>query len=313
MSSTRIAILGAGPAGMSCANALLSFGLEPVVIERSGHLGGIQRTNFHPSLWMLGAPQETGHEMTERMSRHFLELPIRTYRNTQVARIARGDEGFRLGLVGSDGAFVLDVAAVVICTGMRARATPELGDLAAHSERVIIGPLSDTIRDRIRNHCVLILGGGDNALDHALFLAERGNHAVVCTRQRFSASQQFQNLCRKQASIELREHCIAGTIQPLASKIAVDWARGEELYDWLLVMYGYQPNIEILDCIEAGIRPRLTERGFIAADDWQRTGVAGIYAAGDITESPQPSVPTAIAQGLAAARAVERQLHDLSA
>ena len=44
-----VAILGAGPAGMSCANACLSFGLTPVVIERGPHLGGAQRDNFHPN------------------------------------------------------------------------------------------------------------------------------------------------------------------------------------------------------------------------------------------------------------------------
>ena len=309
MSATLVAILGAGPAGMSCANALLSFGFEPVLIERADHVGGAQRTNFHPNLWMLGAPVESGREMTARMSRHFRELPVTTHRNTEVRRIDRLAEGFRLDLTGPGGDFHLEARAIVLCTGMRPRATPELEALAARSDRVIIGPLSDTIRDGIQGSRVLILGGGDNAFDHALFLAERGNHAVVCTRSQFSARRQFRDACRQRAEIELREHCQPRELAMRAGKIAMSGPQGEEVYDWLLVMYGYQANTEILDRFDAAARPILTRDGHIQVDTWQRTSVPGIYAAGDITESPQPSVPTAIAQGLAAARAVERDHH----
>ena len=302
----RVAILGAGPAGMSCANALLSFGLEPVVIERSDHLGGAQRTNFHPNLWMLGVPVESGREMTERMRRHFEELPVATHRDTALIQAGKTRDGFLLRLGQAGGESDLAVNAIVLCTGMRPRATPALETLARQSDRVIVGPLSDTIRDGIRNSTALILGGGDNAFDHALFLAERGNHAVVCARNRFSARQQFRDACLRHPKIELREQCIPGEISVRASRLAVDWAQGEELYDWLLVMYGYQPNTELLEAFAPDIRPKLLPSGHIQVDNWQRTSIPGIYAAGDVTESPQPSVPTAIAQGLAAARAVER-------
>lgn len=311
MSTTRVAILGAGPAGMSCANALLSFGLEPVVIERSDHIGGAQRTNFHPNLWMLGLPLESGREMTDRMSQHFLELPIVTHRNTEVLSVARSESGFRLSLAGPNGDFDLDAAAIVLCTGMRPRATPELEALARQSDKVIIGPLSDTIRDGIRDSCVLILGGGDNAFDHALFLAERGNHAVLCTRGRFSARQQFRDVCLQRKEIELREHCLPRSLSVGGRKLIVEWPLGEDLYDWVLVMYGYQPNSEILERFTPEIRPATSGKGHIKVDNWQRSSVPGIYAAGDITESPQPSIPTAIAQGLAAARAIERQWQNL--
>jgi thioredoxin reductase len=291
---------------MSCANALLSFGLEPVVIERSDHLGGAQRTNFHPNLWMLGVPLESGRQMTERMSQHFLELPINVHRSTEVLKVQKTAEGFRLDLRGPDGERPLDAIAIVLCTGMRPRITVELEALARLSERVIVGPLSDSIRDHIRDSCVLILGGGDNAFDHALFLAARGNHTVICTRKRFSARHQFLEACRGNPKIELREHCLPGNPTVRASKLAVGWGRGEELYDWVLVMYGYQPNNEVLSLFSTGIRPTLLASGHVRVDNWQRTTIPGIYAAGDITDSPQPSVPTAIAQGLAAARAVER-------
>ncbi len=304
----NVAIIGAGPAGMSCANTLLTFGLVPIVIERSDHAGGAQRTNFHPNLWLLGAPEETGMQMTERLSRHFAELPLEFLRNTEVMAVHPAGKGFTLELKRGEALRSLQTDAVVLATGMRPRATPKLLKLAGESERVIIGPLSLAIRDDIRASRVLILGGGDNALDHALFLSERGNTVTVCTRGEFSARLQFREACARQPSVTLRRECRPIGFRVEAGQILAEWPDAAQAFDWLLVMYGYEPNTEIVERFDRAIRPRRTKQGHIVVDLWQRSSVPGVYAAGDITDSPQPSVATAIAQGLAAARAVERDL-----
>ena len=312
--SLIVAILGAGPAGMSCANACLSFGLTPVVIERGDHAGGAQRANFHPNLWMLGAPGESGETMTRRMAEHYASLPVQTRYRTEVAHVEGKGEGFNLTFMAHVGSAhggspdPLRAHAIVLATGMRPRATPELEQLAGASRRVIIGPLSDTIRDGIRDARVLILGGGDNALDHALFLAERGNRVVVCARRAFSARAGFLASCARRPEIELRAGSAPGEISLIGETLRARWNSGFEDFDWLLVMYGYRPNTDVLERFAPQLRPDMTASGHVHVDTWQRTSSPGIYAAGDITDSPQPSVPTAIAQGLAAARAIERDM-----
>jgi len=301
-----VAILGAGPAGMSCANACLSFGLTPVVIERGDHLGGAQRGNFHPNLWMLGFPGETGEAMTQRLAEHYRELPVLTHYRTQVSSVVRRSAGFHLALSGLD--TPLQANAVVLATGTRPRGTPELEQLASTCRRVIIGPLSHAIRDHIRGAKVLILGGGDNALDHALFLAERGNHAVVCTRAGLSARRPFIESCLLHGDIDLRTNCPAPRLSCADDQVVANWPGRERTFDWVLVMYGYLPNTDVLKAFDPAIRPMLTDTGYLHIDAWQRCSVPGIYAAGDVTDTPQPSVPTAMAQGLTAARAVEKDL-----
>lgn len=301
-----VAIIGAGPAGMSCANACLSFGLTPVVIERGDHAGGAQRTNFHPNLWMLGAPGESGEAITGRMAAHYTTLPVTTRYRTRVAAVTGDAEGFVLALDTPDGAETVRAGAIVLATGMRAHATAELRRLAEASPRVIIGPLSLAIRDDIHGAEVLILGGGDNALDHALFLAERGNRGLVCARGAFSARAGFLASCRQRPEIELREGCVPRGMMLAGERIRVVWPEETRDFDWLLVMYGYRPNTGIIECFAPDLRPALTAGGHVEVDAWQRTRIPGLYAAGDITDSPQPSIPTAIAQGLAAARAIER-------
>jgi thioredoxin reductase (NADPH) len=301
-----VAILGAGPAGMSCANACLSFGLSPIVLESSGEVGGIQRGNFHPNLWLLGAPGETGSQMSERMAQHFATLPLNCLRHTEVTRVSGSAGNFQLDLKTPEGSQTLHAAAIVVATGTYPRATAALKDLASRSPRVIIGPLSDSIRDHIRHARVLILGGGDNALDHALFLAQRDNQVRVCTRRGLSARQPFQDSCRNTCGIELVANCLPHSIAVHGEQVMVGSEQDIQAYDWLLVMYGYLPNSEVLAVFSSDLRPALGKGGHILVDTWQRTSVPGIYAAGDVTDSPQPSVPTALAQGLVAARAAER-------
>lgn len=300
-----VVIIGAGPAGMTCANALLSFGIDAVVLEASAHPGGAQRTNFHPNLWLLGAPEESGRALTERMVRHFQSLPIALHLGARLKHVGRSATGFQVQWDGAAGRQRLDAQAVVIATGTRPYAPDDLQALAAQSRRVIVGPLSDAIRDEIRAQRVLILGGGDNALDHALFLAERGNRVTVSTRRAFSARPHFLASCAAHPAITLRDKHPAATPHLDGSSIALADASGEARYDWLLVMYGYRPNTELLDAFAADTRPGLTQTGHIRVDTWQRSDVPGIYAAGDITETPQPSVLSAMAQGLAAARAIQ--------
>jgi thioredoxin reductase len=302
-----VAILGAGPAGMSCANACLSFGLDPVVIERGDHVGGAQRSNFHPNLWLLGSPSESGQELTHRLVQHYRALQTTTLLATRVEGLERADGGFILHLHTPQGCRDLRTDALVIATGMRPYATPDLEALAQGSPRVLIGPLNDTIRDHIRHADVLILGGGDNALDHALFLAERGNRVRVCTRKAFSGREALLAACRQRGEIELRPHCRPEALAADERGVTARWADAEAgRYDWLLVMYGYKPNSEVVETFAPELRPARTPTGHLHVDTWQRTSVPGIYAAGDVTDNVQPAIPTAIAQGLAAAKAIER-------
>lgn len=302
----RVAILGAGPAGMSCANACQSFGLEPVVIDRAAQAGGTQLSNFHPNLWLLGYPDETGQEMTRRMVRHFLALDLALRLDTELAECRRQGAGFALTLTRDGERVDLAADALVLATGMRPRSTPELAAMARQTDRLIIGPLNDALRDQVRDGRVLVLGGGDNALDHALMMAERHNQVRVCARRGFIARKPFLDSCTAQPAIELRDHCVPDRLEADAQGIRAHWGKVSVRYDWVLVMFGYAPNTECLAAFDPALRPALTDDGHVRVDGWQRTSVVGLYAAGDLTPTPQPSVAGAIAQGLAAARAIER-------
>ena len=299
-------ILGAGPAGLSCANAFHSFGLPVIVIERDAEIGGAQRANFHPNLWLLGAPpDEPGHVMTARMAQHFATLPIALYRQTELVSVQGKPGRFEVNLITPDENLTLIVPTIVIATGTRPRSTPTLQALAAQNPAVYIGPLKETERNHLTNCRVLILGGGDNAFDHARMLAEQGCAVTVCTRGRFNARPHFLADCTSSAAIRLHEHCSATALTATSHGILTDLGQGTETFDALVCLWGYQPNSEIVAHFAPEIRPHRLPAGHIDTDRWQRTSIDHLYAIGDVTDTPQPSVAVAVAQGLTAARAIE--------
>lgn len=310
-------ILGAGPAGLSCANALLSFGLHPIVIEPSAEIGGAQRANFHPNLWLLGAPpEESGREMTARIAQHFATQPIAIYRATTLLSLGGTPGQFELELHTPDIAeerLTLLAAALVIATGSRPRSTPDFAELARRCPSVHIGALDEAGRDRYHGVRILILGGGDNALDHARLLAEQGCQVDVLTRGRFTARPHFLAEATRLSSIHLFEHTALDTLtyaaQAPATPLHASFARHTPTYAAVLVLWGYQPNSEIIESFAPPLQPQRLANGHIDTDRWQRTSVPFIYAAGDVTDTPQPSVAVAVAQGLTAARAIERDLN----
>lgn len=301
-------ILGAGPAGLSCANALLSFGLQSIVIERGEPIGGAQRANFHPNLWLLGAPAgESGRDMTARIARHFETLPIALYRHTELLNLAGAAGRLELTLRTPEEGLELLASTLVLATGSRPRSNPDLEMLAAATNRVHIGPLDEAARDCYRDAHILILGGGDNALDHALLLAEQGCAVEVCARHGFSARPHFLAEAAGRASIRLHEGCAISGLEPgTITGIDASFGKRHERFDALIVLWGYQPNSDIIERFAPHLRPHRLPGGHIVTDRWQRSTIAGLYAAGDVTDTPQPSIAVAIAQGLTAARAIEQ-------
>jgi thioredoxin reductase len=302
-------IIGAGPAGLSCANALLSFGIQPALIERSANIGGAQRANFHPNLWLLGAPpEESGRELTARIAQHFATLPVTIYRDTEVLSVDREMGQWRLQLETPEEGLTLLTHALVLATGTQPRASAQLQSWAQQSPRVRIGPLSEAERDDWWQRRILILGGGDNALDHALLLAGQGCVVDICTRGRLSARSQFIAQCAAHPHIRLHEQCVVTLDAADAVQVSVRFEGQHSVFDGLLVLWGYEPCLAVLERFAPEFRPRLEPSGHVRVDRWQRSSVPHLYACGDVTDTPQPSVAVAVAQGLTAARAIERDL-----
>lgn len=303
----NIAIIGGGPAGMSCALWLANFGYRPIMIEADSALGGLQRYNFHDNPWLLGLPGFNGVALADHLVEHFRSLALQSYIGCGIRAINRAGSAFSIALDCTERS-TIEASGIVIATGTRPRAVPGFHELRKLTDRIIIGPTSFLIRSGIRNSRVLILGGGDNAFDHALYLSSYANDISVCTRGAFTARPDFIRRAVDDPAIALHPDCKVKSITLDPDGLKVQYEDQSQAYDFVLVMYGFAPNSEFLTSADAHARPLTDREGFIQVDRWQRTNIERIYAAGDITAAQHPCVATAIAQGAVAAKAISMDM-----
>jgi thioredoxin reductase len=301
-----IAIIGGGAAGIACALSLQEFGHQPVIIEREPLLGGIQRVNFHRNHWLPGFGAPSGQQLATRLTRDVLRAGVEIAEKHEVRAIARASAGFRLQLMRAGRRTQMTAAAVVIATGARPRPAPQFARFAGRAQNLFIGPGSRRIQTDIRSARVAVLGGGDNAFDHALSLACRRNTVDVIMAGTPRARPQFVAKARTDHCITLRRGAIANVALE-NGQFAFDVGTARERYDYVLVMYGFAPNTEFVAASKS-LGVRLAPDGFVAVNLKQQTSVRNIYAAGDVTNLQLPSVATAVGQGVVAARWIDRNL-----
>lgn len=66
--SNNVIIIGGGPAGMSCALWLKNYGLSPVIVEKEGHLGGMQAVSPVSNIWLLGWQAVLGRDVAASLA-----------------------------------------------------------------------------------------------------------------------------------------------------------------------------------------------------------------------------------------------------
>jgi len=151
---------------------------------------------------------------------------------------------------------------------------------------------------------VLVVGGGNSALITALYIAELASEVKVAHRKdAFRAEEALVKALKEKVNIEILWNTEIKEIkgEKLVSKVTIfDNKTGETkelLVEGVFVQVGETPNSQLAK--EAGVK--VDADGYIIVDIRQRTSIAGVYAAGDVTNHPVKQVGTAVGQGITAA------------
>ena len=109
-----IAIIGGGPAGMSCALWLKHLDYYPIIIEKSDRLGGLQNINPFHNKWYLGVHGKTGEKLAREFQRQMEVEFITTFLGARLQKITKG-ENFKIYTKDTE----IEVASIAIATGQR--------------------------------------------------------------------------------------------------------------------------------------------------------------------------------------------------
>ncbi|MDE1153969.1 MAG: FAD-dependent oxidoreductase [Micavibrio sp.] len=120
-------IIGGGPAGISCAIWLKKLGVRCVLLEASGHLGGLQTRSPYENLWIPGVQGQTGQQVAASLAHHTLVTGVDFRLNCPALSV----DGHLITT--RAGTFIAPY--LVIATGSR----PRTGGFTA-SDRIVIGP-----------------------------------------------------------------------------------------------------------------------------------------------------------------------------
>jgi len=296
------AIIGGGPAGASCAVWLARLGFSPVLLEGRDVLGGLCRVNPFLDEWNASLPGMTGAQVADNLALSLRRAGVPVYLSCTVQHVEAADGGF--ALTGSGLAEPLWASHLVLATGVRARPlAPGMdgvpsGDAAAAAGRwtegVLTGPGEHVVAQDFRGKRVAVLGGGDNAFENALYALEKGAASVRLYARNVRAQRQFVS--------KLPGDCV--TLGPYSVDARARTVDGRA-YDLIMVFYGWEPCVDFADAL--GLQRGA--QGFIATDmRTAQTGCPGVYAIGEVAQRQHPCVVTALADGVAAAKAIQARI-----
>ncbi len=295
-------IIGAGPAGMAAGIYAARAELSHLVLE-SGLMSGGQIINTsevdnYPGLKGIG-----GFELAMKFREHCDACGVQ-FKDGAVVKVEKQETGFSVAL--ENGEQML-TKTVLFATGAKHRKLDIPGEAEFAGSGVSYCATCDGAFFRGKE--VAVVGGGDVAIEDALFLARICKKVyLVHRRDEFRAAKTLVNRLR---SCENVEFVLKATPQKIVGNgkvenLVVNTAEGErELsVSGVFVAVGMLPNAELLQGLVS-----LNETGYVIAGEDCKTDVPGIFAAGDLRTKHLRQVVTAAADGATAIYEIEAYLN----
>ena len=305
MDKKQLTIIGGGPAGLAAAIYAGRSDLNGLLLEKLSPGGQVlitDRVDNYP-----GFPEGiSGFDLVDKMAAHARKFGIEE-KNGEVTSISRqGDSTLKITLAGDEEIFT---DTIILATGATHRALGVRGENELTGRGVSYCATCDG--PFFRDQVVAVVGGGDSAVQEAIFLTKFAKKVyVIHRRDELRATKILQKKAFENPAIEFVWDTvveeITGTENVEGVKILNKKTGEQGILDvqGVFIFVGIQPNTSFLKGVV-----EMDQQGFIKTDEWMRTSEKGIYAAGDCRRKPLLQIVTAVAEGATAAFAVE---HDMS-
>lgn len=305
MQKEKVIIMGSGPAGLTAALYMARADLAPLIISGNQLGGQISITNEVENY--PGFPEgTTGPELVDLMQKHAERFGARvTIDEVTEVDLTQGSP-FKLKTHGEE----YESDSVIVTVG----ASPKRLGIPGEEEFIGRGVSFCATCDGFffRDKEVLVVGGGDSAMEESIFLTKFANRVrVVHRRDELRAGETLKKRALNNEKIEfvwdtiLEEISGNGKVEKVIARNVKSHETEELVTDGVFIFIGHYPNSDLFKG-QLG----LDETGYLVTDDRKMTSVPGVFAAGEIQDSVFRQISTSVGQGAAAAMMAERWLEE---
>ena len=303
-----VAIIGGGPAGLAAGLYAARAKLNVVILEKLGEGGQLAITNEIENY--PGAPENSsGGGLSKRMAEQALHFGAKIIKDSvdkvelsgKVKKITGANE-------------VYESKAVIIATGGRARPIGCPGEAELTGKGVSYCATCDA--SFFSDLEVFVIGGGDSALDEAMYLTKFARKvSIVHRRNEFRAAKSIQDKVFKNVKIEVIWDTVVEEIKGdgIVESIVFKNVKTGELKEYkaseedgtfgIFPFIGFDP----VSGLYMG-QVDMDGAGYIVTDADMKTNIPGVFAAGDIRVKSLRQVVTAAADGAIAATQAEKYI-----
>jgi thioredoxin reductase (NADPH) len=305
---TDLLIIGAGPGGLGAALYARRAGLDFLIVEENMAGGQIINTDLvenYPGF----KDSISGFELAQSLAEHCrsFNIDILEYHPIEsVEKISHEVEGKKYIFKCTGPKKVISTRAIIIATGAKPDRLNVKGEAGLLGKGISFCATCDGALYRDRE--VAVVGGGDTAVEEALFLTNLVKKVyLIHRRDELRACDMLQCRAKENKKVEfiwssvVEEFIGDEKLEAIIIKNKNDGSIRKLEIDAVFEYVGLQPNSEaIKDLVNTD------ERGFIITDTAMKTSHAGIYAIGDVRITPLRQVITAVSDGAVASMYVDK-------
>ncbi|WP_194845393.1 thioredoxin-disulfide reductase [Candidatus Rhabdochlamydia porcellionis] len=312
MKQTKLVIIGSGPAALTAAIYAARAHLEPVVFEgfSSGPVGGQLMTTTDVENFP-GFPEGIqGPELMERMRKQATRFGAQILTEDVIAVELKKRPFMIKGRRTS-----IQADALVIATGATARRlnVPGAGDKEFWQKGVTACAVCDGASPIFRNQDLYVIGGGDTAVEEAIFLTKYGKKVfLVHRREELRASEIMADRVKKHPKIEIlwNQELVRIEGDTVVRRVFLKNVKTHQESTFsaggVFFAIGHDPNTKFLEN-----QLKLKENNYIHIEPGSsKTSMEGVFAAGDVHDHVYRQAVTAAATGCIAALDAERWLSE---
>ena len=300
-----VIVLGGGPAGLSAALYAVRYGLETLVVEKSGVGGQVAITDVvenYPGFPEGIGGSELAMKIKEQAERFGAKVWVRDVRGVKLDTDIKEVE-----VLGG----TLKSKTLIIATGADFRKLGVPGEAEFAGRGVSYCATCDA--PLFKDKPVAVVGGGDTAVEEALYITKYASKVyLIHRRDALRAAKVYQERAFANPKIEI---LWSHVVRSINGEGKVEFVTLENLKTgerWNLEVAGVFIFIGLVPNSEMFKGPLKTdEQGYIITDEEMRTSINGVFAAGDVRKKILRQVVTAVADGAIAATSAYRYIEGL--